>query len=264
VYFRLVRPNSKALAILKTRPGRYWINYIEEALDFIFESKGELETATNTVNRHHYKKYRRKQQVTYKKKTRYSGPRKANNNFVTYPDKPCRQTGEQNCLHVETRLRRYALEKAKLITWDDIIALDRHEFWEQQLTFKAVDHEKLGNLFNKRQSDKRDRKGNAKLGNAIMAQLKEVQCLVDRYKGDVRINDCLITLDVCHLISMIDGSVDMGTPFGEECEQVQVVVGEMVSTSIVITQGAPVARRDNQSNRSKQRFRDDAYGPDTG
>jgi hypothetical protein len=199
-HIQVIRPSKKAIAILKHRPGRYWINYLEEGLDLIFYSKDDREDATDTVNKHHVKKYRRRSKVKRKKQSRYTNRRRARSNFVTYDDKACRQTGEMFCLHIDWRLKRPGLVQAILTTWEDITNLNRTDFWKQRLVFKTVDYEKLGGLFNKN----KDRKANIRLGKTIMTQAKEVQVLIDNHGKDVDIRRCLIDLEVGHLIGLIE------------------------------------------------------------
>ena len=101
---QLNQPNKEALTYLGERDSQ-WINYVEIALDWIFDDEQQKDKAYDLICHHHVQRWHGKQQVRFKNGTRYSAQRRAHNTLAIYADKPCRITGEVDCVHLDWRVR---------------------------------------------------------------------------------------------------------------------------------------------------------------
>jgi hypothetical protein len=149
---QLYQPRPDALQILTGRTDVH-LNYVEVALDWIFDEEFDRDPAFAFLDRYHIKKYHRDQGIRWKEGTRYTGPRRAPTVLAAYADRECKLTGEVNCLHAEWRMHSHAaLKRAGISTVTDLINLDYREFWRQRLLLCALDLCDLGrrhyNYFN--------------------------------------------------------------------------------------------------------------------
>ncbi len=99
---QLGQPSHEALQSLSTVEG-VQMNYLELALDWMFDDEYQRDDAFEFVCNHLVKRWHGKQAVKFCKKTRYTGQRKVANKLVSYADQPSRTTGELYCVHNEWR-----------------------------------------------------------------------------------------------------------------------------------------------------------------
>jgi len=159
---KLYQPRREALQFLACIDGAY-INLVEAALDWVFSCEADLDEAVAFLRRHIVKSYHRGEIRFYpedightdnsdfavmnsdrRANTRYSNSRKSATNFVDYPDRPSKVTGELHCLHVEWRMQRgSALVRAGLPKVADLLTLNHCEFWRERLQLRMFDLGKL-------------------------------------------------------------------------------------------------------------------------
>lgn len=199
----LRQPDDEALNFLAQRQGLL-VNLLEVALDWIFESEDERDHASDLVAQLHVKKWRRPgMQVRLVGSTRYSDPRGASNNFVLYPDKACRITGDQYCVHLEWRMRLDGIKSLHL-TAEQLIRFDHFAFWERRLLFFDVDRRELGRLCHNRLKRSKRRGAwitqfrsysydhDVRAGATIFHVLRSTQSVIDELGGFSAVKRALI------------------------------------------------------------------------
>lgn len=176
---QLLQPTREALEFLNTIEG-IDINYLELALDWIFQSCWEVEDAWSFLCIHFFKRHHGKQSIVMLRsksraelkadaaegkqartfafcrdfneaETRYTGSRKSPNQLVAYRDRLSKITRQRNCLHLEWRFRgKESLDREGLGSIADLLALNDREFWDRHLVFRELDHKKVGRHLNNR------------------------------------------------------------------------------------------------------------------
>jgi hypothetical protein len=198
---RLTQPFGDALRWLATR--RHYLNYAEPAMDSLFDSKAERETAYDLVDSLHWKRWPGNQEVFRYERTRYTGSRRAANRLVSYDDRPCRITGDPWCLHGEWRLTgvdalrgvRTASTPRGIWSIDDLLQLDPRQFWSERLLLRAVDADKLQRA---RLRWCRVHRRADPWPQGIPARTQDLIRDARRHQFDLR--GCLVPLDVRHLL----------------------------------------------------------------
>ena len=211
---QLRQPSDDALRFIASR--RHHLNDVGLALDLTFNDKNDLDAARDFVNWHHVKSHHRGQ-VRFYKTTRYTGPRKTTNNFVSYADQHCHITGEVYCLHIEWRLKtKRALDRAGIHSVADVLTMDHRQFWLTRLILKTVaDAERLGRLIdNKLHNSNRRRRWIQQSANqkfsynfdlrtgGTLKRVYSTQQIIDNYRP-IRIDSCLRTIDASQLLPSV-------------------------------------------------------------
>ncbi len=151
------QPRDEAFSFLdKVLEGRYFLNYIEFALDLITETRLDAEEVQDFLDEHQIKLWRGKQQLGYYQTTTYSSKdRWVNNKIVRYSDKPSKMTGTDGC-HVEWRMcRALTVRKAGINNLLNLIDFDHHNFWKKRFQLREIILESLGKYFMKRSRRKK-------------------------------------------------------------------------------------------------------------
>jgi hypothetical protein len=118
VRLQLKQPSREAIQFIAAIDGAL-VNFLEVALDWIFATAKARDLAYQFVAVHSYKKHLRRDPL-FDHETRYSDKKGAATNLTTYPDRPCKLTGELYCVHNELRItgspamRRHGLSLLKL------------------------------------------------------------------------------------------------------------------------------------------------------
>jgi hypothetical protein len=166
----------------------------------------------------HVKKYHRDQQIRFVKKadpdapaTRYSGPRSARNVLAVYSDRHSKVTGEVYCLHFDWRIKGAdALRRAGFHSIADLKHIDRREFWQTRLLFRAIDPDALGRRCNNHiHGTNRRRPWITQCGpitynydrstaGILWHSLGSTQAIIDECEFNVK--SCLIPILVDHLL----------------------------------------------------------------
>jgi hypothetical protein len=210
---QLCQPTPETLQMI-AECGDVHMNYIEVALDWIFDNDFECDDALAFLDRYHVKKYHRDQGIRWHKRTRYTGPRRAPTVLAAYADKECKLTGETACCHLDWRIRgSAALKRAAIATATDLLNLDYREFWRERLLLFALDLRDLGRRhFNYINGTKRRRSwisvyyrlryDHDKATGAIVFNVfdRSTQKVLDYFGSKFHVRDCLIPLDVEHLL----------------------------------------------------------------
>lgn len=214
---QFAQPSAATLrALAKLRDA--YLNYVEISLDWVFDTAAERDDAFAFIDRHHVKKNHREQGLRHVKgETRYTGARSVPNNFVVYGDRPCRVDGSPFSVHHDWRIRgRAAVQRAGFAEVADLLTLDFGQFWQERLLFAGVDLQKLGRMHRRAfnpattqrswvtasHSGRFHYDGDAATG-AILFTICDhsIQKLIDRFGSRFRVRDCLIPIDVRHLIA---------------------------------------------------------------
>jgi hypothetical protein len=214
---QLNQPKPDALRMLANLSGLH-LNYLEVALDWIFDNEFECAEAFDFLGRYHVKKYHRNQGIRYVEgTTRYTGPRGAPNMLAIYNDRHCKLTGEVFCCHLDWRIcGNAALERAGIATVADLVDLDHREFWRQRLLLYAVNLRDLGRRhFNHVNGTKRRQNWSILYGSSLLYDFDKAtgamvcnyfdgktQNVLDHF-GSSTFRDSLIPLDVNHLLPPI-------------------------------------------------------------
>jgi hypothetical protein len=198
------------------------LNYVEVALDWTFDEHEQNAHAADTANNYIIKRWHRDSQgIRFKAGvTRYTGPRTATTNLVSYNDRASRITGETYCTHTEFRLRGVlALKRAGIQAVKDLLSLDYREFWRERLILRAVDPIKQGRMCRVHIEGKDKRRGayeeDGRVGERIVRVLGSTQAVIDSYRNRFDVSRCLVDLDVEHLLpdrrwSAIESRVEIG------------------------------------------------------
>jgi hypothetical protein len=191
---------------------------VHEALDWCFNSEAEVDKARRIFDTYNVWPHCRR--VEYKKGTRYTTAKNGRNNLVAYHDPECRVTDEVYCLHIENRLKgARTLERHGITTAQDIIDLDRRQFWQDKLKMSTVDMQKLGIIHDNHFEKKARRKPNitrrllssgrefvydqdSRIGHMINYGKSTQEVIIAmRKKGiDIQRHRCLKGIDVGHLL----------------------------------------------------------------
>ena len=193
-------------------------NYVELALDLTFDSEVERDEAAAFIDRYVVKKYHdREYGIRYVKGvTRYTDRRLAPNNLATYRDLASKVTGEVFCVHIEWRIQGHpALRRHGIETVGDLLKFDQQTFWQQHLLLATFDLRKLGRM--QRNSVRRRRRRTRTTishggfgydvelatGALLSNVFGSTQKLLDRFRSEFRIRDCLIPINAQHLLPPI-------------------------------------------------------------
>jgi hypothetical protein len=134
------------LAKIKT----LFFNYLEESLDWTFDSPWERDEAFVFVRQHVVKTHHGKQRVVLcgdHLGTFYSGSRKAPNVLAIYKDRPSKETGELYCIHWDMRTTgRRALERRGILSLRDVVGMNRKQLWEK-IDLRMVRKRELGRRY---------------------------------------------------------------------------------------------------------------------
>jgi hypothetical protein len=189
-------------------------NYVELALDLVFDSEVERDEAFAFIDRYLIKKHHRRDHGIRHVNgvTRYSGPRSAPNVLAVYADRECRISGEVYCCHLEWRIRgRAALRRCGIETVDDLLKFAHQAFWQKRLLLATFDRRKLGRMH--RNSFRRRRRRTVAVArsgfrynvdHSTAALLCNVfgstQKMLDHFSSKFRVRDGLIPIDAQHLL----------------------------------------------------------------
>jgi hypothetical protein len=222
-HVQLCQPKNKELVYLSRLDG-VLLNYVELALDWTFNHYWERDNAHDLLKELHVKKWHRQQEVKVYKGTRYTAKRSAAKVFVSYSDLPSRITGELACCHFECRLRGpRSVRRSGIHSLKDLLSFDQHGFWDRNLILRAIDVDKLGRLHNIRYANKgRPRRKawrdirNGKVWfdydgatGGTLVQLAgsidegtrgSTQAVIDKYRKEINVGQCLIKIEVDHLL----------------------------------------------------------------
>jgi hypothetical protein len=205
-FLSLPQPTPAALQFLSECSDEL-LNYVEIALDWTFHDYEKNAHAADTANRYVIKRWHRDSQGIrfVAGVTRYTGPRTAATNLVSYNDRPSRITGEIYCTHTEFRLRGVlTLKRAGIHAVEDLLSLDYREFWRERLIMRAVDPIKFGRKYRVHIEGKENRRGayeeDGRVGGRIVHMLGSTQAVIDKYRNRFNVSRCLVGLDVEHLL----------------------------------------------------------------
>lgn len=147
----LSQPRDEAFSFLdKVLEGRYFLNYIEFALDLITETRLDAEEVQDFLDGHQIKLWRGKQQLGYYQTTTYSSKdRWVNNEIVRYSDKPSKMNG-RHCCHVEWRMcGAGTIRTAGINNLLNLMDFDHRNFWKKRIQLREIKRESLGKYFMK-------------------------------------------------------------------------------------------------------------------
>lgn len=209
---QIPQPKVPTLEYLADRNDAH-LNYVEEGLDWVYDDAADKHEGFWSLHRHVVKRHHGTQQVLLVfGTTRYTGPRRAPNVLAIYHDKPCRVTGEVDCVHLDWRIRgAAALRRAGIHSVRDLLTLDRRKFWAQRLLLFDVNSERLGRRYHNWQMGTHrrqpwverfgpisyDHDGRA---GQIIARALTVQGIVDAYTRRFDVRSCLIPIAVADLL----------------------------------------------------------------
>ena len=242
---RLMQPRLPALQFLS--PLRLLMNYLEIALDWIFDDQFQKLVADLLARQYLVEKFHRRDSNLVEGVTLYTRRRDARNKITIYADKPSRMSGELDCVHVEARMAGAgAIGRAGISSVADLPTFDHRAFWQRRLLMYDIDLGKLGRDYYARVGGHRRRRsgrisvhgsyhydfdlhaGGSILQNLEM-ELKErgerigdslsTQQALDRLRKSFDVAACLQPINVSHLLpghySMImdQSSFEMNFPF---------------------------------------------------
>lgn len=157
-YFtEITRPPRRALLYLREIAPQHYINRLDLALDWTFDTDCEKRDATAFFRMYHWQPRQRaasglrfKSDPDSGATTRYTGMRWDDRHVVaSYDYKPCRITGEVHCLHIEWRTyRRGGVLSLGVGTIDDLLDFDHRAFWQERLRLSRFDVAKVGRVHN--------------------------------------------------------------------------------------------------------------------
>lgn len=210
---QLSQPSPQALAWFAERDDVH-MNYVEIALDWMFDNAWTKAEAKQFVHQHLVKKRHRGQGIRWYEGTRYTDRRWAPNGVVVYDDKPSKVTGQTQCLHIEWRIAGVnTLRRLELDTVEKLIELDHRQFWKDRLLLYKLDVERLGRLYFNREKNTKRRtawvkrhKGkiiyhtDRRTGQIIFHSVGSVQDVLDQYQRKINVWSCLIRLDIDRLL----------------------------------------------------------------
>jgi hypothetical protein len=224
VRLQLRQPGHEALQWLAKLNG-VLMNYVEVALDWIFNSEEERDAAHEFIRRHHVKRWHGKQEVFSYQGARYTAKRRAANKLVNYAEQGSRISGELFCEHVEWRLSgTRALRRAGISSLNDLLELDHRQFWAERLPMRTVNLDTLGRLYCNHVLGKGPRRGpwieffgpkksirfdyhgrtgyvvSQTCGSRQAGTSATTQALIDEWRSKFEVGRCLEALDVEHLL----------------------------------------------------------------
>ena len=187
----------------------YLINYVEIAVDYIFQDAASRDDAFDFLDRHLVRRWHGKQQVVFygdgssEKTTRYDAERKSRNKIALYRQKTCRVTGQFHCLHLEWRLNGVrAVRAAGIVSAKDLVSFDHRSFWLKHLRLYSAQQERLGRFIRNHKGKGRRRRSDTidyRLGQAILSRFDRIQELIDTYRH-IRIQRVLTRIEVSELL----------------------------------------------------------------
>ena len=142
----ICQPSRQCLQLLESiARGRYYISYLEVALDFLTKDTFVACRLRDFFYRHLSVVHHRARRLSGTQHVIYwSGQRKTPNSFALYSSRPSKVTGGP-CCHLETRTRsKRAVADLGVRVLSDLLVLDRHNFWRKKMRLQKVDHTKLG------------------------------------------------------------------------------------------------------------------------
>jgi hypothetical protein len=203
-FLQLRQPDREALLWLARR-NDVLLKRVDFALDWTFDNQTECDRADELVARHYIKQHHGKQRSHIYEGTYYSSRWRVANEFVGYADKPSRVTGEVYCKHNEWRLTGLqALRRSGIGSVKDLLSWDHRQFWRRRLLLRTVDNVKLGRRYRMHVQgikERGQRAADGRIGARIAATASCMQDLVDRYRRHFRVNECLVAIDVEHLLA---------------------------------------------------------------
>ena len=210
---QLRQPSRSALHSFRAR-GDVLINRLELALDWTFDDHLQRDEASDLVGCYLVKRWHGRQQLGNCEGTLYTSRRlSVPTNLVVYADRPCRITGEVNCVHVEWRtLGVRNLRRCGLATIDELLRLDHRSFWQRRLVLRAVNFAALGRHYHNTLigSHRRNRwiqnfgpvayDYDVRAGCVLARLAGSVQALIDEHHNSFDVIRCLAEIDVGHLL----------------------------------------------------------------
>jgi hypothetical protein len=210
-------PSDDALAVLRDLrdPDDYLLNIAEPGLSINFhEDRPKVASfwymAKTSIQPYHRGEHGVRFVGQGETVTRYSGPAYGRNVDGLYADRPCRFTGEIECLHPDRRISGAdACRAAGIETFQDMIDFDHVGFWRRNLRLFEIDARRLGRMqLNKERGQRRRlpleyRRGrfsydlDLRVGTTLIrAAGRTNQEAVDRYRGILPVRRALISVDV--------------------------------------------------------------------
>ena len=154
----LRQPSADALRQLARRDD-VWINKVEVAIDYVFDSPVARDETSEFFDRHMIRRWHGKnQQIRVYRPgmqdddeggvgTRYDAGRGAPNMTALYRNEFSRVTGEFNCVHLEWRLSGLrAVRNAGIESGRDLLEFNHRQFWQKRLLLYDLDCRRLGRL----------------------------------------------------------------------------------------------------------------------
>jgi hypothetical protein len=209
----IAQPSTEALQTLARIP--HMINYTELALNWICRNETDRDEAKDFFDRHSVKRWHRGEVRYVKGVTRYTDRPWAPNNLAAYHDRRCKLTHEPYCVHVEWRLAgRQACQRAGIESAADLPSFDHRRFWEKRFILATVDLRKFGRFYRRYRLGRGaprwvwvSRSGRLQYDQDLRTGVilfnladRSTQKLLDRYGRMFRVRDCLIRLDIEHLL----------------------------------------------------------------
>jgi hypothetical protein len=220
----ITRPRPDLLALLAARTDAR-VTYLEIALDWIFDDEDQKQRASTFLRDHILKPYQRGQLRVVNKTadqlgTLYSGSRRTVNNLVNYDDKPCRITGEVDCVHTEWRLREVALRRIGIWSIDDVLRIDLRRFWADRLRLFTVDPNKLGLRYNNWEKGTRRKRPwierfgrgrieyhrDLRMGHQLLRHWRTVSEIMRIYRPHFDVRACLNPINIENLLPRNSGA----------------------------------------------------------
>jgi hypothetical protein len=142
----LRQPNDIALDVLRRHHDPHLIvTRVHLALDLVTATTVVREALRNYLLKHLVQPWYRGDGLITFEDTVYRYPSRRHDQMVMYDDKPCRVTGEVDCVHLEWRAQRHrSAVRAGAETIEDLLAFDHRAFWDRKLRLLELDYSKLG------------------------------------------------------------------------------------------------------------------------
>jgi hypothetical protein len=207
------QPSNEALQSLATCEDAL-LTYLEISLDWIFEDQSDKDDAAEFVNQHLIKSHHRDQGIRFYAETRYTGPRSAPNNIVTYADRASKG-GSPHCAHFDWRIKGSGtLRRIGVNCVRDLLTFSHREFWRTRLRLCAIDRGILGRMYHNWQKGTKRRSPwitfdlnrrfvydhDSRAGGTIVRVLQSSQAVVDMYRKRFEVDRCLVPYEITHLL----------------------------------------------------------------